>query len=61
MNIDVSKDNKAALSVKGEGDTTLKLEGDNTLKSGNGYAGVEKNDNTSSGKLTITADSNQNT
>lgn len=61
MNIDVSKDNKAALSVKGEGDTTLKLEGDNTLRSGNGYAGVEKNDNTSSGKLTITADSNQNT
>ena len=61
VNIDVSKDNKAALSVKGEGDTTLKLEGDNTLKSGNGYAGVEKNDNTSTGKLTITADSNQNT
>ena len=61
VNIDVSKDNKAALSVKGEGDTTLKLEGDNTLKSGNGYAGVEKNDSTSSGKLTITADSNQNT
>lgn len=61
VNIDVSKDNKAALSVKGEGDTTLKLEGDNTLKSGNGYAGVERNDNTSSGKLTITADSNQNT
>lgn len=56
VNIDVSKDNKAALSVKGEGDTTLKLEGDNTLKSGNGYAGVEKNDNTSSGKLTITAE-----
>ena len=61
VNIDVSKDNKAALSVKGEGDTTLKLEGDNTLKSGNGHAGVEKNDNTSSGELTITADSNQNT
>ena len=36
VNIDVSKDNKAALSVKGEGDTTLKLEGDNTLRSGNG-------------------------
>ena len=61
VNINVSTDSKAALSVKGEGDTTLKLEGDNTLRSGNGYAGVEKNDNTSSGKLTITADSNQNT
>lgn len=56
VNIDVSKDNKAALSVKGEGDTTLKLEGNNTLKSGGGHAGVEKNDNTSSGKLTITAE-----
>lgn len=61
VNIDVSKDNKAALSVKGEGDTTLKLEGNNTLKSGGGHAGVEKNDNTSSGELTITADSNQDT
>ena len=56
VNIDVSKDNKAALSVKGEGDTTLKLEGNNTLKSGGGHAGVEKNDNTSSGELTITAE-----
>ena len=56
VNIDVSKDSKAAMSVQGEGNTTLKLEGDNTLKSGNGYAGVEKNDNTSSGKLTITAE-----
>ena len=61
VNINVSKDKKAAMSVQGKGDTTLKLEGDNTLRSGNGYAGVEKNDNTSSGKLTITADSNQNT
>ena len=61
VNIDVSDNYNAAMEVRGAGDTTLKLEGDNTLKSGNGYAGVEKNDNTSSGKLTITADSNQNT
>ena len=61
VNIDGSRKNNAAMEVRGAGDTTLKLEGDNTLKSGNGYAGVEKNDNTSSGKLTITADSNQNT
>lgn len=47
---------KAAMSVEGVGDTTLKLEGDNTLKSGWGRAGVEKNDETSSGKLTITAE-----
>ena len=56
VNIDVSTDSKAALSVKGEGDTTLKLKGDNTLKSGDEHAGVEKNDDTSSGKLTITAE-----
>lgn len=60
VNIDVSGGEygtgKAAMSVEGAGDTTLKLEGDNTLKSGWGRAGVEKNDETSSGKLTITAE-----
>ena len=60
VNIDVSGGRygtgKAAMSVEGAGDTTLKLEGDNTLKSGWGRAGVEKNDETSSGKLTITAE-----
>ena len=56
VNIDVSNDGKAAMSVQGKGDTTLKLKGDNTLKSGNNHAGVEKNDDTSSGKLTITAE-----
>lgn len=61
VNIDVSPSGGAAMSVQGEGDTTLKLEGNNTLKSGGGHAGVEKNDNTSSGELTITADSNQDT
>lgn len=51
-------DGKAAMSVEGAGDTTLKLEGDNTLKSGWGRAGIEKNDNDSepTGKLTITAE-----
>ena len=49
---------KAAMSVEGAGDTTLKLEGNNTLKSGNGHAGVEKNDDPllPTGKLTITAE-----
>lgn len=56
VNIDVSNDGKAAMEVRGEGDTTLKLKGDNTLKSGYMHAGVEKNDDTSSGKLTITAE-----
>ena len=57
VNIDVSPDGGAAMSVQGKGDTILKLEGDNTLKSGWGHAGVEKNDNNSepTGKLTITA------
>lgn len=52
VNIDVSGGEygtgKAAMSVEGAGDTTL--------KSGWGRAGVEKNDETSSGKLTITAE-----
>lgn len=56
VNIDVSKDGKAAMSVQGEGDTTLKLEGNNTLKSGMARAGLEKNDDFSTGKLTITAE-----
>lgn len=46
VNIDVSGGEygtgKAAMSVEGAGNTTLKLEGDNTLKSGWGRAGVEK-------------------
>lgn len=58
VNIDVSTDTegKAAMSVQGEGDTTLKLEGNNTLKSGMARAGLEKNDDFSTGKLTITAE-----
>lgn len=58
VNIDVSKDGKAAMAVQGKGDTTVKLKGDNTLKSGNSHAGVEKNDDPllPTGKLTITAE-----
>lgn len=47
---------KAAMSVEGAGDTTLKLKGDNTLKGGYWAAGLEKNDEHSTGKLTITAE-----
>lgn len=46
----------AALSVTGDGDTTIKLQGENELISGAGRAGLEKNDSDSNGKLTITAD-----
>ena len=49
-------DYKAAMSVEGAGDTTLKLVGDNTLRGGHFCAGLEKDDEYSTGKLTITAE-----
>lgn len=56
VNIDVSEKGQSAMFVQGKGDTTLKLEGDNTLKSGQSCAGLEKDDEHSTGKLTITAE-----
>ena len=57
VNIDVSDDDyKAAMKVQGAGDTTLKLEGNNTLRSGEYAAGLEKDDDLSTGKLTITSE-----
>lgn len=56
VNIDVSRSYDAAMWVVGEGDTTLKLEGNNTLKGGLNRAGLEKDDEGSTGKLTITAE-----
>lgn len=56
VNIDVSEKSKAAMEVRGDGDTTLKLKGDNTLESGEYHAGLEKDDDLSTGKLTITAE-----
>ena len=53
VNIDTSKQNKAAVSVTGSGNTTIELDGSNTLKSGNGYAGLEHNKTDTSGELTI--------
>lgn len=44
------------MAVQGKGNTTLKLEGNNTLKSGVNCAGLEKDDELSTGKLTITAE-----
>ena len=49
-------DYKAAMSVEGAGNTTLKLVGDNTLRGGHFCAGLEKDDEYSTGKLTITAE-----
>lgn len=56
VNIDVSEKGQSAMFVQGKGDTTLKLEGNNTLKSGQSCAGLEKDDDVSTGKLTITAE-----
>lgn len=56
VNIDVSEKGQSAMFVQGKGDTTLKLEGNNTLKSGQSCAGLEKDDEHSTRKLTITAE-----
>lgn len=56
VNIDVVRGYNAAMEVRGAGDTTLKLEGDNTLRGGQSCAGLEKDDELSTGKLTITAE-----
>ena len=60
VNIDRSKDysdnNKAALTVKGNGDTEIELDGDNILKGGYKHAGLEKNDSDGTGTLTIKDD-----
>lgn len=51
VNIDASKEGKAAISSEGDGSVTIELDGDNTAKSGSEHAGVEKNNG---GNLTIT-------
>ena len=50
MNIDTSSRNKAAVSVTGEGDTNIKLDGDNALKSDIYRSGIY---GSGSGSLTI--------
>lgn len=60
VNIDRShagyRDHKAALTVKGKGDTEIELDGDNILKGGDSHAGLEKNDSDGTGTLTIKDD-----
>ena len=53
-------DAKAALTVKGDGDTNIELNGNNTLASTDAHAGLEKTDAECSGTLTITDDKNDN-
>lgn len=50
------EDHKAALTVKGKGDTEIELDGNNILKGGYGHAGLEKNDSDGTGTLTIKDD-----
>ena len=56
LKIDVSGKGEAAVTVRGNHDATIELDGDNELKSGGKNAGLEKNGNESSGKLTIKDD-----
>ena len=51
-----TQESKAAVTVQGGGDATIELDGDNKLKSGGYKAGLEKNGDESSGKLTIKDD-----
>ena len=53
-------DAKAALTVKGEGNTKIELNGNNTLSSTGAHAGLEKTDAECSGTLTIKDDKNNN-
>ena len=53
LNIDGRSQNKAAVSVTGNGATTIELDGDNKLKSGSAHAGLEHNKTDTSGELII--------
>lgn len=46
----------AAIDIQGSGDVEIKVEGNNTLKGYGVSAGIQKNDDVSTGKLTITAE-----
>ena len=48
-----SDEGKAALSVQGKGNVEIELDGENELKSGAYRAGLEKNNSTSAGTLTL--------
>lgn len=59
-NVNITAKNDAALSVEGEGDTTITLRGSNTLTNDLLHAGLEHNekseDGSYTGKLTITSE-----
>ena len=53
LNIDAGSIGSAAVSVTGNGATTIELDGDNKLKSGSAHAGLEHNKTDTSGELII--------
>ena len=52
---DTSVRGTAAIDIQGKGNVQITVEGDNLLTSNYNNAAIQKNDNTSTGKLTITA------
>ena len=52
---------KAAIDIQGSGDVEIKVEGNNTLNGYGNSAGIQKNDDVSTGKLTITAENKDQT
>ena len=55
-NATIKSDSDAAMKISGEGDVNIELNGNNVLTSGKAHAGLEKNDEDSSGRLTIRDD-----
>lgn len=55
-NATIESDSEAAMKISGEGDVNIELNGSNVLTSGKAHAGLEKNDDDSSGRLTIRDD-----
>lgn len=58
---DTTARGQAAIDVQGSGEVELKFSGKNTLTGSGRSAGIQKNDDVSTGKLTITADSQSDT
>lgn len=51
----------AAIDIQGSGNVEIKVEGNNTLNGSGNSAGIQKNDDVSTGKLTITAENKNQT
>lgn len=51
----------AAIDIQGSGNVEIKVEGNNTLNGYGNSAGIQKNDDVSTGKLTITAENKNQT